>query len=211
MKSIGELNKMKNKIISIAICAALLLSCFAMCVCAEGGSTYSSGIFTLTTPAANTENVTFTMTDAGLSQITVDYFNTAFDNGDYDATFYGAFRASLSVDGADTAFTNDMSVTAKLGDAYANNEIFIFYITDSSTASDCVSLTRSAGNAAINGADFEAMSDNIIVVMTSNQPLAVNTVSPLVPTCICVGVAIVAIAVTVILVKRKNATDGMIG
>ena len=208
MKSTGELNKMKNKIISIAICAALLLSCFAMCISADDKTSYGSGIFTL---SATSENMTFTMTDAGLSQITVDYFNTAFDNGDYDATFYGAFKASLSVDGADTTFTSDMSVTAKLGDAYANNEIFIFYITDSSTASDCVTLARNAGNATINGSDFETMSNNIIVIMTSNQPLAANTASPVIPACICAGIALVAIAVTIIFVKRKNGTDSIIG
>lgn len=199
---------MKNKIISIAICAALLFSCFAVCAFAAGGVSNSSGIFTLTSAQ---ENLSFNVTDAELSQVTVDYFNTAFDNGDYDATFYGAFRASLSVDGADTAFTNDMNVTAKLGDAYANNEIFVFYITDSSTASDCLDLARDAGNVTIKGADFEAMSDNIIVIMTSNQPFAANKVSPVVPSCICAGVALVAIAVTVVLVKRKNDTDNIIG
>ncbi|MBQ9746602.1 MAG: hypothetical protein IJW21_07235 [Clostridia bacterium] len=199
---------MKNKITALIICAAMLFAILTLGVCATGAPlSLTSGIFTIINTTENTE---FSMADAELSQVTTDYFDTSFDSGKYDATYYGAYRASLLVDGIAAAFTGNMDVTLTLGDEYAEKEIFVFYITNEGTASPKVEAVQEGASLTISGEDFAAMSGNIIVVMTSNQSVNAEPASPIVPAVICAAVALVAIVASVIVVKKKNTGSSII-
>lgn len=199
---------MKNKITAIIICAALLLSCLTLGVFATGAPlTLTSGIFTLETAAENAE---FSMADAGLVEITTEHFDKCFDSGKYDASYYGAYRASLLVDGISAAFTEAMDVTITLGEEYAEKEIFVFYITDAGTASPKVNAVQNGASLTVDGKDFAAMSGNIIVVMTSNQSINAEPASPVIPAVICAAVALVAIVASVLVVKKKSTSGSIV-
>jgi hypothetical protein len=153
--------------------------------------------------------ILFEMTDANLEDITIDYFNEiAFDTNKYDATFYGAYRASLTVDGEAGDFTEEMTVSFGMNENCVNKEIFVFYVTPEITISEKVSITREGTLITISGEDFEKMADRIIVVMTGEE-IAPST-SPAIPALICVGVALIAIAVSIIVIKRKKDNAGIV-
>ncbi|MBQ8404035.1 MAG: hypothetical protein IJX55_06380 [Clostridia bacterium] len=198
-----------KKIICILLSALLLCTGFAMSAFAVTAypSTVGGNTFKLNT---NSESaIIFEMTDANLEDITIDYFNKiAFDTNKYDATYYGAYRASLTVDGEAGDFTEEMTVSFGMNENCADKEIFVFYVTPEITISEKVPFTREGTTITIKGEDFEKMADRIIVVMTGEK-IAPST-SPLIPAAICVGVALIAIAISIIVVKRKKANAGII-
>ena len=200
---------MKNKIIAFAVSTALLLASLSLFAFATGAPlSVSSGVFTLETTA---ENLEFTMADAGLAEVTTNYFDTAFDSNGCDASYYGAYRASLSdADGLALPFTSEMKVRISLGEEYAEKEIFVFYITDALTASEKVDAVSNAASITISGEDFAAMSNNIIVVMTSTKSAPAEPASPIVPAVICASVALVAIVASVMVVKNKNGKNSIV-
>ena len=192
---------MKNKIIAFAVSTALLLASLSLFAFATGAPlSVSSGVFTLETTA---ENLEFTMADAGLAEVTTNYFDTAFDSDGCDASLSDA-------DGLALPFTSEMKVLISLGEEYAEKEIFVFYITDAGTASEKVDAVSNAASITISGEDFAAMSNNIIVVMTSTKSAPAEPASPIVPAVICASVALVAIVASVMVVKNKNGKNSIV-
>ena len=206
---------MKNKFLSLIISIILIFSCFSTAVFAtekDHALCAPSGIFTLFYGAELSEkNVDFNMTTELLSDLTTDYIDNFFDNGDYDASLHSAFKAQLIVNNQITSFTKDMTVTINLGDAYADKEIFVVCINSSNYITSKVNATRNGSALEINGADFEVIADGIVLVMTSNKTISTKPASPVVPAIICIAVAAGAIAATVIIVNKKNETENMIG
>lgn len=205
---------MKNKIIALILSALILTACLTVSVCAAPAEpariSSISGIFTLRCPAElSGKNIEFNMQTEELPEVTVEYFETLFDEGKYDASFYCAYKASLEIDGASHAFTEDMSVEINLGDAYAEKEVFLLYIKSDNTPSGKVSSVREGAVLRIGGKDFREMADKIIIVMTAD-PVTQAPVSPLVPSIVCAVIAVAAIAATVIIVKKKNDSDSIV-
>ncbi|MBQ7291047.1 MAG: hypothetical protein IJW76_04900 [Clostridia bacterium] len=189
---------------ALLICTSFAISTFALTTypSAVGGNT-----FKLNTDSES--DIVFEMTDANLEDITIDYFNKiAFDTNKYDATYYGAYRASLTVDGEAGDFTDEMTISFGMNENCADKEIFVFYVTPEITISEKVPFTREGTTITINGNDFEKMADRIIVVMTGEE--IAPPASPLIPALICVCVALVAIAVSIIVVKKKKANAGIV-
>lgn len=198
-----------KKIICILLSALLLCTGFAMSVFAVTSYPSSVGGNTFNLNTTSESAILFEMTDANLEDITIDYFNEiAFDTNKYDATFYGAYRASLTVDGEAGDFTEEMTVSFGMNENCVNKEIFVFYVTPEITISEKVSITREGTLITISGEDFEKMADRIIVVMTGEE-IAPST-SPAIPALICVGVALIAIAVSIIVIKRKKDNAGIV-
>ena len=198
-----------KKIICILLSALLLCTGFAMSAFAVTSYPSSVGGNTFNLNTTSESTILFEMTDANLEDITIDYFNEiAFDTNKYDATFYGAYRASLTIDGEAGDFTEEMTVSFGMNENCVNKEIFVFYVTPEITISEKVSITREGTLITINGEDFEKMADRIIVVMTGEE-IAPST-SPAIPALICVGVALIAIAVSIIVIKRKKDNAGIV-
>lgn len=200
---------MKNKITAIIISAALLLASLTLAVFADG-ATLSSDVFTLKNVA---ENTTFTMAKEELKDESLLFIDDMFDTKFYNASLYGAYTASLvDADGLAVGFTEEMDVTVNIGDEYFDTEIFVFSIDKvSGVASPVVNATRDGANLTISGKDFAAMSDDIIVVMTSNKSLMTGPEYTIIPAAVCAGVALVAIIVSVVVVKKKAGRETITG
>ncbi len=198
-------NNMK-KIICVLLSALLLCTCFATSVFAA--TTYTSTVgettFTLSTDAES--DFVFEMTDAELPDVSIANLNARFDTLSYDAEYYGAYRASLTVDGEKADFTSGMDVSFDVGEEFAGKEIFIFFVTPDCRPSEQVPCTPEGNTITIKGEDFEQMADRIIVVMAREE----IAFSPLVPALVCACVALVAIAVTIIVVQRKKNADSIV-
>ena len=190
---------MKNKIIALILSAALLLACFTLGVSAAGEK-LTSGVFSTSSVQENTE---FEMATCSLPDEAKEYINEMFDKFAYDASFYGAYKASLKVDGVDAAFSGDMDVTINIGD-YPQTEIFIFAVNEGTgvpTARiDCV---RDGSNFTVDGEAFSAVSGDIIVVMTG----VTAPIYTIVPAVICACVALIAIITSVLVVKKKSSKE----
>lgn len=194
---------MKNKIIALLLSATLLFMCLA-----TGASAVSltSEVFTLNT---TNENLTFEMKKYDLPEESENHINGMFDKTLYDATIYGAYKASLTdADGLSVAFTDSMDVAVNIGEDLYDTEIFVFSINESTgVASTVIECERNGANLIIKGKDFAAMSGDIIVVMTSNKSLMTGPEYTIIPAIICAGVAVIAITVSVLVVKKKSSKE----
>ncbi len=194
---------MKNKIIAFLLSATLLLASLAIGV---GAAELKSEVFTLTTD----ENVTFEMKKYDLPEESEKHINDMFDKLLYDATVYGAYTASLTdADGLSVAFTNEnMDVAVNIGEDLYDTEIFVFSINENTgIASPVVKSERNGANLIIKAEDFAPISGNIIVVMTSNKSLMTGPEYTVIPAIICAGVAVIAITVSVLVVKKKSSKE----
>ncbi len=200
-----------KKIICVLLSALLLCAGFATSVFAAATYTSTVGEATFTLGAAPESEFVFAMTDANLEDITKDFFNKdAFDTKTYDATYYGAYRASLTSGGENADFSADMTVSIALNESCTGKEVFLFYVTPEITISEKVyPFTREGNTVTIKGEDFEKMADRIIVVMIGEE-IEPPATSPLIPALVCAAVALVAIAVTIIVVQRKKAADSIV-
>ena len=155
------------------------------------------------------EGAVFEATEYELKEESKAYIDEMFDGVFYDATFYGAYKASLTdAEGLGIAFTEDMSIIVNIGDELYNTEIFVFSINESTgAASAIVAATRVDADLIIAGDDFAAISGDIIVVMTSNKSLMVGPEYTIIPAVICAGVAVIAIVVSVLVVKKKSSKE----
>lgn len=192
---------MKNRIITYIISALLIFTCFATNSFAED----KSSIFTV----ENTDGYKTEFIAEPLEEVTVNFFNECFDKGSYNAEFYGAYRASITENDIPVAFTDNMNVTINLGEEYAEKEIFVFYITNG-TVSEFVDGVREGSSFTISGKDFSAISNNIIVVMTSNKNAMTGIGYTVIPAVICAGVALVAIVGSVFVIKNKSKHENII-
>jgi len=191
---------MKNKIIALLLSAALLLAGLATCVSATGEK-LTSDIFSTVSTA---ENMSFEMTEYALVDEAKEYINTMFDKFANNASFYGAYKASLKVDNEDVPFTENMDVTVNIGEEYSETEIFVFAINESSgVATGKISCVRKGANFTISGEDFSAISGDIIVIMTG----VTEPIYTIVPAAICAGVALIAIIASVLVVKKKSSKE----
>lgn len=197
---------MKNKIIVLIISAALLLACLPLAVFAEGETLYSDP-FKITSPQ---ENTTFRMREIDLSEISntpeksKKYINEMFDTLGYDASFYGAYKASLFIDNNEVPFTDDIDVTINIGDEYTETDVFIFSIDPrTGIASAKAPCEKDGTNFTVSGEDFADMSDDIIIVMTGVTASKYTVI----PAVICASVALIAIIASVMLVKRKASKE----
>lgn len=194
---------MKSKIIALLLSAALIFTCLTVGTYA---AELKSEVFTLTTTE---ENLTFEMKKYDLPDESRNFINTMFDKTLYDATVYDAYKASLSdADGLAVAFTEDMDVTINIGDSYFDTEIFVFAVNENSgIASGILAATRNGADLTIEGEAFKPVSGDIIVVMTSNKSLMTGPEYTLIPAIICAGVAVIAITVSVLVVKKKSSKE----
>lgn len=190
---------MKNKIIAFALSAVLLFAALAVGAAAAGKDT-----FTLSNMP---EGATFEMTEYPLKDISREYIEEMFDGVFYDASLYGAYKASLSdADGLDVAFTESMALTINIGEGQADTEVFVFCVDEGTgNAYAPVPAERNGADLVISGKDFAAISGDIIVVMTSNKSLMTGPEYIWVPAAICAGVAVIAITVSVLVVKKKSS------
>lgn len=145
------------------------------------------------------KDVVFAINDKALDKNTIDWFDTFFDDGKYDAAYFGAYEAIFTINENEAAFNSEMNVSIDLGSDYKKNEIFVVYITDEGTPSAKVNVKRDGSSIVINGKDFEEFADKTFVVMTSNDKVGT---SPIVAILICVAVVAVAGAVVVIVIKN---------
>jgi hypothetical protein len=203
---ISEKEKMKNKIIVFMLSAMILLASLAIGV---GAANLKSDVFTLTAD----ETLIFEMKKCELPTESADYINSMFDKTFYDATIYGAYNASLSdADGLAVAFTNGMDVSINIGEDLYDTEVFVFAIDkNSGKASPVLKSERDGANLIIKGEDFAPISDDIIVVMTSNQSLMTGPEYTYIPAAVCAGVAVIAITVSVLVVKKKSSKETITG
>jgi hypothetical protein len=192
---------MKNKITSLLLSAVLLLAFLAL-----GVSATEANVIKL----ANTpEGAVFEITEYALKEESKAYIDEMFDGVIYDASVYGAYKASLTdADGLGIAFTEDMNVIVNIGDDRYNTEIFVFSIDETTgVASAIVASERDGADLIIKGEDFATISGDIIVVMTSNKNLMAGPEYTIVPAVICACVAVVAVVVSVLVVKKKLSKE----
>lgn len=149
------------------------------------------------------KDVVFAINDVALDTSTIDWFDTFFDDGKYDAAYFGAYETIFTINGNEAAFNSNMNVSIDLGTDYKKNEIFVVYITDEGTPSAKVNVKRDGSSIVINGQDFEEFADKTFVVMTSNDKVGT---SPIVAILICV--AVVAVAGVVVVIVIKNGKGG---
>ena len=193
---------MKNKVLALVISAFLLIAVLTANVFAAG-ETLKSGIFSLT---GASEGTSFQMSTLTLPDESVEYLEDAFDKFALDSEFVGAYTASLTAEGAPASFTKDMTLTITLGSQYNEAEIFLVGInTGNGSVSTKINCVRNGSEVTVPTEDFAAISGDIIVVMAS-------TTSPgytVVPAAICAGVAVIAIIVSVVIVKKKASKEGI--
>lgn len=190
---------MKNKITSILLSAVLLFAFLTLGVAAAEKDTFSL--------SNKPEGAAFEMTEYPLKDISSEYIETMFDGVFYDASLYGAYKAALTdADGLAIAFTDDMSLTINIGEDHYDTEVFVFSVDEGTgNASAIVAGERNGADLVISGKDFAAMSGDIIVVMTSNKSLMASPEYTWIPAVICAGVAVIAITVSVLVVKKKSS------
>ena len=190
---------MKNKIIALVLCSVLLFASLAI-----GTAATEKDIFTLSNMP---EGATFEMIEYPLKDISSEYIEEMFDGVFYDASLYGAYKASLSdADGLAIAFTESMALTINIGEGQADTEVFVFHVKENTgDAYAAVPTKRNGADLVISGKDFAAISGDIIVVMTSNKSLMTGPEYTWVPAAICAGVAVIAITVSVLVVKKKSS------
>jgi hypothetical protein len=193
---------MKNKIIAFLLSATLILVCLAT---GASAASHTSEVFTLTAD----EGLIFEMKKYDLPAESKDHINNMFDKTVYDATVFDAYKASLTdADGLSVAFTSDMDVAVNIGEDLFDTEIFVFSISENSgIASAVLKSERDGANLIIKGEDFAPVSDDIIVVMTSNKSLMTGPEYTVIPAAVCAGVAVIAITVSVIVVKKKSSKE----
>jgi len=192
---------MKNKITALVLCAVLLFAFLALGVAATENNT-----FTLSnTP----EGAAFEMAKYPLKEISKNYIDDMFDGVFYDASLYGAYKATLTdADGLPLAFTEDMVLTINIGEDRYDTEVFVFSVDEGTgNASLVVSSERDGADLVISGKEFAAMSDDIIVVMTSNKSLMTGPEYTWIPAVVCACVAVIAITVSVLVVKKKSSKE----
>ena len=192
---------MKNKITALVLCAVLLFAFLALGVAATENDT-----FTLSnTP----EGAAFEMAKYPLKEISKNYIDDMFDGVFYDASLYGAYKATLTdADGLPLAFTEDMALTINIGEDRYDTEVFVFSVDEGTgNASLVVSSERDGADLVISGKEFAAMSDDIIVVMTSNKSLMTGPEYTWIPAVVCACVAVIAITVSVLVVKKKSSKE----
>ena len=203
---------MKNKIIVFMLSAMILLASLAIGVYADE---VKSEVFTLTTSidkltfelTTTKENSTFAVEKYNLLDDSKTYIDTMFDKTFYDAEVYGAYTVSPT-DSADLSVT----FTIKLNDILYDTEVFVFAIDkNSGKATPVLKSERDGANLIIKGEDFAPVSDDIIVVMTSNQSLMTGPEYTYIPAAVCAGVAVIAITVSVLVVKKKSSKETITG
>ncbi len=200
---------MKNKILALILSAVLLLASFTLSIYAS-----EDDIFSIS--GAN-ENVTLTIEKLSLSEETKKYINDKlFDGLFYDASIYDAYTASLKDGNISAEFTSDMSITITIGEEFYDTEVFVFGMipnpeTNTAKPTPIIEGKRDGANLIINGEDFAELSDTIIVVMTSNKPLMTGPEFTWIPAVVCGGVALLAIVISIVLVKKKNKRNVITG
>jgi hypothetical protein len=161
--------------------------------------------FTIANSDIAEKAVEFVVETADLADSWVDAFNTWYDEGKYDATFYGAYTAELLIDGEKASATEDMSFVINLGEDYKKTEFFVVAINDDNTF-EKVTAERDGATIVISGEDYNGLSDKTFVVMTSNDKAGS---SPVVAIIICVAVvAIAGIAVVLLLTAKGDKKKG---
>ena len=152
------------------------------------------------------KDVEFVVTDVELPEEYVDIFNDFYDEGKYDAKYYGAYAAELLVDGEKTSATEDMSLVINLGEDFKKKEFFVLAINADNTF-DKIEAERDGATIVIAGEDYNDMADKTFVVMTSNEKAGS---SPVVAIIICVAVvAIAGIAIVLVLTTKGGKKKGV--
>ena len=161
--------------------------------------------FTIANSDIAEKAVEFVVETAELADSWVDAFNTWYDEGKYDATYYGAYKAELLIDGEKASATEDMSLVINLGEDYKKTEFFVVAINADNTF-EKVDAERDGATIVISGEDYNGLSDKTFVVMTSNDKAGS---SPVVAIIICVAVvAIAGIAVVLLLTAKGDKKKG---
>jgi hypothetical protein len=200
---------MKNKILALILSAVLLLASFTLSIYAS-----EDDIFSI---SGASETVTLEMKEISLHEETKKYINdNLFDGLFYDASIYGAYTASLKDGNISAEFTSDMSITINIGDEHSDTEVFVFGLIpnpekNSFSPTRIIEGERDGANLVINGEDFAEISDVTIVVMTSNKPLMTGPEFTWIPAAVCGGVALLAIVISIVLVKKKNKRNVITG
>jgi len=101
-----------------------------------------------------------------------------------------------------------MVLTINIGEDRYDTEVFVFSVDEGTgNASLVVSSERDGADLVISGKEFAAMSDDIIVVMTSNKSLMTGPEYTWIPAVVCACVAVIAITVSVLVVKKKSSKE----
>lgn len=152
------------------------------------------------------KDVEFVVTDVELPEEYVDVFNDFYDDGKYDAKYYGAYAAELLIDGEKASATEDMSLVIDLGEDFKKKEFFVLAINADNTF-DKIEAERDGATIVIAGEDYNDMADKTFVVMTSNEKAGS---SPVVAIIICVAVvAIAGIAIVLVLTTKGGKKKGV--
>ncbi len=168
----------------------------------------SGSHFTFTIANSNIAEkaVEFVVENAELPEEYVEIFNDWYDNGDYDAKYYGAYTAELLIDGEKASATEDMSLVINLGEDFKKKEFFVVSINSDNTF-EKVAAERDGATIVISGEDYNDIADKTFVVMTSNEKAGS---SPVVAIIICVAVvAIAGIAIVLVLTTKGGKKKGV--
>ncbi|MBO5006595.1 MAG: hypothetical protein J6C89_04035, partial [Clostridia bacterium] len=152
------------------------------------------------------KDVEFVVTDVELPEEYVDVFNDFYDDGKYDAKYYGAYAAELLIDGEKASATEDMSLVIDLGEDFKKKEFFVLAINADNTF-DKIEAERDGATIVIAGEDYNDMADKTFVVMTSNEKAGSSPVAAII---ICVAVvAIAGIAIVLVLTTKGGKKKGV--
>ena len=150
--------------------------------------------------------VEFVVADAELPEEYVEIFDDWYDNGDYDAKYYGAYIAELLIDGEKASATEDMSLVIDLGEDFKKKEFFVVAINSDNTF-EKIDAERDGAAIVVSGEDYNDIADKTFVVMTSNEKAGS---SPVVAIIICVAVvAIAGIAIVLVLTAKGGKKKGV--